>query len=607
MSFAQVGNISLEAKSGVSHTTKDENSEVLMPGDWASANQVGTYQWVDEDENPIGWIFGNNTYGHQGGAMPFEVDEEMNIIGAYVWFGAVASEGGDIHFRVMAYDGSIGDEIGSVSVPIEDIVELATGEDVTPDMYDQSMYVEFEDPVAVDGEFAFVVDYGDIEWSSHGDGVGLTCTVGSGAGEAMVMDENDDWLMATDLNAALVFDLGIFPHVEPADGGNGDEDMHTVTLNVDMTDAVAVGDVAFDPDNHDVWVTGTFADWAEPGENPDFQMEPANVAKDANGEMLYPGNWDEDTEGVLGHWAEDGGPIFGTNTYNDAGYGQIFEIDEEYHIDAAKFWIGSVAGEAGDVVFTIWDYSDGSVGDVLGDKTIPLADISASDNLEDAFTVQFDEPVHVVGDFLIGADISDLNAYDPDVYELANIHSDFDTGGEAGLALVLEGTNWVPVLNYDVDVDLAIFPILADDNGGTGDDDIYTITFEAAEGEHEYKYFLVEDEPSWDLGEWEGDPNRTLMVEEEMVVDNVWADLVSSIDDIDEDQLLSVYPNPVSSQLYVSSNSEITDITVYDITGRMLIQQTEDVIDVSGLRTGVYIIQVNTTEGTEARRFNVAR
>ncbi|MGM0573301.1 MAG: T9SS type A sorting domain-containing protein, partial [Bacteroidota bacterium] len=153
----------------------------------------------------------------------------------------------------------------------------------------------------------------------------------------------------------------------------------------------------------------------------------------------------------------------------------------------------------------------------------------------------------------------------------------------------------------------AIFPILADDNGGTGDDDIYTITFEAAEGEHEYKYFLVEDEPSWDLGEWEGDPNRTLMVEEEMVVDNVWADLVSSIDDIDEDQLLSVYPNPVSSQLYVSSNSEITDITVYDITGRMLIQQTEDVIDVSGLRTGVYIIQVNTTEGTEARRFNVAR
>ncbi|MGM0573302.1 MAG: hypothetical protein ACQESL_06020, partial [Bacteroidota bacterium] len=253
-------------------------------------------------------------------------------------------------------------------------------------------------------------------------------------GYANLVNLGEGWDVLSDYD--IPGNFVVEAYVEPADGGNGDEDMHTVTLNVDMTDAVAVGDVAFDPDNHDVWVTGTFADWAEPGENPDFQMEPANVAKDANGEMLYPGNWDEDTEGVLGHWAEDGGPIFGTNTYNDAGYGQIFEIDEEYHIDAAKFWIGSVAGEAGDVVFTIWDYSDGSVGDVLGDKTIPLADISASDNLEDAFTVQFDEPVHVVGDFLIGADISDLNAYDPDVYELANIHSDFDTGGEAGLALV---------------------------------------------------------------------------------------------------------------------------------------------------------------------------
>ena len=379
-----------------------------------------------------------------------------------------------------------------------------------------------------------------------------------------------------------------------------------VTLNVDMADAVAVGDVEFDPDIHDVWVTGTFADWAMPGENVDFQMQPGDGAKDEHEEMLYPGNWTDDTEAVLGHWADDGGPIFGTNTYGDAGYGQIFEIDQEYHIDAAKFWIGSVAGETGDVVFTIWDYADGSVGEVLGDKTIPLADINASEDLENAFTVQFDEPVYVDGDFLIGADISDLNAYDPDVYELANIHSDFGAGGGAGLALVLEGTNWVTILNYDVDVDVAIFPILAEDDA---EEDIYTITFDAEEGDHEYKYFIVEDEPTWDLGEWEGDPNRELTVEADMVVDEVWADLVTSIDEIDEDQLLTIdiYPNPASSQLHVDSRHEIIDVSVYDITGRMLIQQTEDVINVSGLRTGVYIIQVNTSEGIEAYRFNVAR
>ena len=32
--------------------------------------------------------------------------------------------------------------------------------------------------------------------------------------------------------------------------------------------------------------------------------------------------------------------------------------------------------------------------------------------------------------------------------------------------------------------------------------------------DHEYKYFIVIDEPSWDMGEWPGDPNRSVTVEE---------------------------------------------------------------------------------------------
>ncbi|MFO7874784.1 MAG: hypothetical protein R6U62_09910 [Bacteroidales bacterium] len=103
-------------------------------------------------------------------------------------------------------------------------------------------------------------------------------------GYANLVNLGEGWDVLSDYD--IPGNFVVEAYVEPADGGNGDEDMHTVTLNVDMTDAVAVGDVAFDPDNHDVWVTGTFADWAEPGENPDFQMQPADkTTKDE--EALY--------------------------------------------------------------------------------------------------------------------------------------------------------------------------------------------------------------------------------------------------------------------------------------------------------------------------------
>ncbi|MBW6499566.1 MAG: T9SS type A sorting domain-containing protein, partial [Bacteroidales bacterium] len=52
-----------------------------------------------------------------------------------------------------------------------------------------------------------------------------------------------------------------------------------------------------------------------------------------------------------------------------------------------------------------------------------------------------------------------------------------------------------------------------------GETMIWTKTFSLESGEYEYKYFL---NAGWDNGEWTGDPNRTVSVEDDMTVYNAW-------------------------------------------------------------------------------------
>jgi|GEM_PF-2567174 len=50
----------------------------------------------------------------------------------------------------------------------------------------------------------------------------------------------------------------------------------------------------------------------------------------------------------------------------------------------------------------------------------------------------------------------------------------------------------------------------------------YTITFQLEDGAHYYKYFLVQDQPTWNLGEWPGDPNREVIINGPAAINNVW-------------------------------------------------------------------------------------
>ncbi len=185
---------------------------------------------------------------------------------------------------------------------------------------------------------------------------------------------------------------------------------------------------------------------------------------DVEGELLSPGNWENASAAFVYSWSDDNienpGFIFGTNVYGDDAYGQVFEADGNFTIAGAFFWIGARNGTAGDVVFTIWDFDGDNPGDVLGSKTIPMSEVEATEELGEAMWVEFDEPVSVSGNFMIGADLSDLDDFVYEEYGLGHVSSENGDGAEAALAWIREAEEgWVPVLTYQMDVDIAIFPL----------------------------------------------------------------------------------------------------------------------------------------------------
>ena len=72
---------------------------------------------------------------------------------------------------------------------------------------------------------------------------------------------------------------------------------------------------------------------------------------------------------------------------------------------------------------------------------------------------------------------------------------------------------------------------------------------------------------------------------------------------------LSIYPNPVNDKLYIETEVEVEEVSIFDIYGRIqnlsnsATQQLSNSIDVSGLNSGVYFVKVVTENGEVVKRF----
>jgi len=71
------------------------------------------------------------------------------------------------------------------------------------------------------------------------------------------------------------------------------------------------------------------------------------------------------------------------------------------------------------------------------------------------------------------------------------------------------------------------------------------------------------------------------------------------------EDILSVYPNPASSTLTISSTNEqeVIDVAIFDISGKQVIESTSiNIIDVSNLKTGMYLVKLSQHEKIEIKK-----
>lgn len=271
-------------------------------------------------------------------------------------------------------------------------------------------------------------------------------TAMSATGGGVVADDGGAMVTAR----GVVWDTSPDPTVDVNDGhvsgGSGEGDF-TVTLSGLNSST-----------EYHVRAYATNVEGTAYGDNISFTTD------DVEGELLSPGNWDNASAAFVYSWSDDNiehpGFIFGTNAYGDDAYGQIFDVDGNFTITGAFFWIGVRNGTEGEVAFTIWDYDGDAPGEVLGSKTLPMGEVEATEELGEALWIEFDEPVSVNGHFVIGADLEDLDEFVHEQYGLGHVSSENGDGLGAGLALIREAEDgWIPVLEYGMDVDIAIFPL----------------------------------------------------------------------------------------------------------------------------------------------------
>ncbi len=81
--------------------------------------------------------------------------------------------------------------------------------------------------------------------------------------------------------------------------------------------------------------------------------------------------------------------------------------------------------------------------------------------------------------------------------------------------------------------------------------------------------------------------------------------LVSStgIDQITKDFVFSIYPNPSTNELNISSTNKIAKVEVYNLTGQLQSSSNKNKVDVSDLSSVIYFVKAYSENGVATQKF----
>jgi hypothetical protein len=90
------------------------------------------------------------------------------------------------------------------------------------------------------------------------------------------------------------------------------------------------------------------------------------------------------------------------------------------------------------------------------------------------------------------------------------------------------------------------------------------------------------------------------MVEGEQIVFNV----VAGVERLDIDRV-NVYPNPATS--YINVDGAVDTLTLYDMQGALVIESHTNILDVTTLPAGNYLLKISSNEGVRTVKILIVR
>ena len=103
-------------------------------------------------------------------------------------------------------------------------------------------------------------------------------------------------------------------------------------------------------------------------------------------------------------------------------------------------------------------------------------------------------------------------------------------------------------------------------------------------------YFPISDDNEVTGWIWEQQDTTIALEEFEALIENTCG-AISSVDDTDDSNQISIYPNPVNDILSIKCSAQCTikNIELYDIQGNLIKSSIATSIDMSNLNSGVYL------------------
>lgn len=97
--------------------------------------------------------------------------------------------------------------------------------------------------------------------------------------------------------------------------------------------------------------------------------------------------------------------------------------------------------------------------------------------------------------------------------------------------------------------------------------------------------------------------NKDLTAAEALALYNEPNPVLSTDDNLPDQNKIQLYPNPATTVLNIQSEERVKTVEIYSLSGEFLLQSANTRINIEGIAMGVYFVKIRTEKGIITKRF----